>query len=46
MHFYGEVYGVIDNNELRGDTCPDFVTRDFGLNETTWKNLLLIWDCQ
>jgi len=38
MHFYGEVYGVIDNNELRGDTCPDFVTRDFGLNETTWKN--------
>ena len=38
MHFYGEVYGVIDNNELRGDTTPDFVTRDFALNETTWNN--------
>ncbi len=39
MHFYGEVYGVIDNNELRGDTCPSFVTRDFSLNEKTWSNI-------
>jgi len=39
LFFYGEVYGVIDNNELRGDTCPSFVARDFGLNEKTWSNI-------
>ncbi len=39
LHFFGEIYGVIDNNELRGDTCPSFVTRDFSLNEKTWSNI-------
>jgi PKD repeat protein len=36
LFFYGEIYGVIDNNILRGGAS--FVTRDFALNETTWNN--------
>jgi hypothetical protein len=36
LFFYGEVYGVVDNNILRGGAS--FVIRDFGLNETTWSN--------
>jgi len=37
LFFYGEIYGVIDNNVLR--TKGGFAIRDFGLNEKTWSNI-------
>ncbi|NPV84037.1 MAG: hypothetical protein HPY46_10710 [Candidatus Aminicenantes bacterium] len=36
LYFYGEIYGVVDNNTFRAG--PSTVTRDFGLNEATWNN--------